>query len=724
MAAANVVTGYDPASTQVLNSEEPQLVAIPQLCKERRRADPPVVRPPKWPTSASSSLPARQHKWRPRQTPRLSRDDYIVAVKPRVPCELRTCVPADRAGDAIRNYLGDRSTTLVQLQVGGQQLPVRGHAKASGDTCRGVITINPAETPEKIKSELYWPRGTILAVRKLGESAAAVVNFEGTKLPRFLFYHCVRHHRPPECPHPTPTQCAKCGIPDPEGLTDHDCHPKCLLCHGAHETGTSGCAAKYRKPKPPSTSQGTTSSSSQPNEGTRMHQTGPSQPANTQAFPPLTAPAAVPQVSSWAGVAASQPLSPPALDAPSPELATLRQQVAELQKQNALLTKQLSLLTKQLAPQQQRTAKPLGTATPVQAATPATSKPSPRATCTPNNPPAPVADEPTPAAPAVSGAPQAPLPTNPTQPSEDRVPRIEERLTRVEASINHLITNFSVQRIVVEVTQDIQAWAITQFQPKASRSRSSSVNSAGSAPRRRRKVATTTLPPDNPASPAILALQESGATPTLSGYCSYMGGTTACLLVHKAYTAIQIDLDLDLPYDYCMVSVLPQQRGQPSIHILNVYCPPRLAGASFAHLFHRALRTAARQPLEKARDRELKELISSLSLTLLTDPAQPTRSSNSVTRDTFPDLSLTRNIRDATWENLGETLGSDHFMIRNCFTPRQKMRQHRGQARLTDWTKFRMQPFPAIPDSANTRSGRHTSSIRSERTLAPSRPPI
>ncbi|KAH7935091.1 hypothetical protein HPB52_003695 [Rhipicephalus sanguineus] len=244
--------------------------------------------------------------------------------------------------------------------------------------------------------------------KTFSQSTAAAVTFEGTKLPRFLFYHCVATcgtlgNRPPECPHPTPTQCAKCGIPAPEGLTDHDCHPKCLLCHGAHETGTSSCAAKYRKPKPPSTSRGPTSSSwVHHNRPTLRH--------------------------SHRGVAASQPLSPPAVDAPSPELATLRQQ----------------------------------------AATPATSKPSPRATSTPNNPPASVADEPTPAAPAVSGTPQAPLPTNPTQPSEDRVPRIEERLTRVEASINHLITNFSVQHIVVEVTQAIQAWAITQFQPKAS----------------------------------------------------------------------------------------------------------------------------------------------------------------------------------------------------------------------------------------------------------------
>lgn len=131
--------------------------------------------------------------------------------------------------------------------------------------------------------------------------------------------------------------------------------------------------------------------------------------------------------------------------------------------------------------------------------------------------------------------------------------------------------------------------------------------------------------------PAVLALQECGPTPTLSGYCPYAGGTTTCVLVHKAYTAVQVDLDLDLPYNYCMVSVLPQWRSQPSIHILNVYCPPRLSRVSFTQLFHQALRTAARQPLvivgdfnspsphwgyryEKVRGRQLKELISSLSL--------------------------------------------------------------------------------------------------------------
>ncbi|KAH7949141.1 hypothetical protein HPB49_005595 [Dermacentor silvarum] len=96
--------------------------------------------------------------------------------------------------------------------------------------------------------------------------------------------------------------------------------------------------------------------------------------------------------------------------------------------------------------------------------------------------------------------------------------------------------------------------------------------------------------------------QECGPTPTLSHYCPYVGATTTCLLVHKVYTAVQIDLDLNLPYDYYMVSVLPPRRGEPSIHILNVYCPSRLSRVFFTQLFNQALSTVAPQPLVIARD--------------------------------------------------------------------------------------------------------------------------
>ncbi|KAH7952119.1 hypothetical protein HPB52_018824 [Rhipicephalus sanguineus] len=67
---------------------------------------------------------------------------------------------------------------------------------------------------------------------------------------------------------------------------------------------------------------------------------------------------------------------------------------------------------------------------------------------------------------------------------------------------------------------------------------------------------------------------------------------------------------------------------------------------------------------EQARGRKLAGLISTLRLTLLTDPAYPTRMGNSVTRDTCPDLSLVKNAKDATWENLGDSLGSDHCLLR------------------------------------------------------------
>lgn len=109
-----------------------------------------------------------------------------MVLKPRVPCELQTFLLADRLGDAIQAYLGESTTTQVQvwpiwdqniilcsstmlskaqqllgdfqLPVGDQQLPIGGHAKPSKETCRGVITINPALDPSKIKSELHWPQ--------------------------------------------------------------------------------------------------------------------------------------------------------------------------------------------------------------------------------------------------------------------------------------------------------------------------------------------------------------------------------------------------------------------------------------------------------------------------------------------------------------------------------------------------------------------------------------
>ncbi|KAH7949031.1 hypothetical protein HPB49_004236 [Dermacentor silvarum] len=179
----------------------------------------------------------------------------------------------------------------------------------------GVITINPAETPQRIKSELELPQGAILAVRKFGYSTAAVVTFEGTKLPRFIFYHSVVAyvrpykktipacflcdtigHRPSACPRPTPGRCTRCGTQvqvTPEGLAQHECNPTCLLCSGPHETGARGWPGKYRKPTPPSTSKPPanpspgTQAASQPSPVSRLQTPANPPPTTSVHYPPL-----------------------------------------------------------------------------------------------------------------------------------------------------------------------------------------------------------------------------------------------------------------------------------------------------------------------------------------------------------------------------------------------------------------------------------------------------
>ncbi|KAH7959506.1 hypothetical protein HPB49_011553 [Dermacentor silvarum] len=46
-----------------------------------------------------------------------------------------------------------------------------------------------------------------------------------------------------------------------------------------------------------------------------------------------------------------------------------------------------------------------------------------------------------------------------------------------------------------------------------------------------------------------------------------------------------------------MVTVLPLRRTDPSIHILNIYCPPKTKHVNFADLLSRALSIAGREPL-------------------------------------------------------------------------------------------------------------------------------
>ncbi|KAG0427692.1 hypothetical protein HPB47_025277 [Ixodes persulcatus] len=75
-------------------------------------------------------------------------------------------------------------------------------------------------------------------------------------------------------------------------------------------------------------------------------------------------------------------------------------------------------------------------------------------------------------------------------------------------------------------------------------------------------------------------------------------------------------------------------------------------------------------------------------LTLVTDPQQPTRMGNSLSIDTTPDLTFTKNAPDSKWVNTQKDLGSDHFNIATTlYTGPTKKRGRK--LTMVEWDTFR-----------------------------------
>ncbi|KAH7987054.1 hypothetical protein HPB52_024549 [Rhipicephalus sanguineus] len=66
-----------------------------------------------------------------------------------------------------------------------------GHAKISGEVCRGVITVHEQETSASLKAKIHWLGGSIAFIRKLCKTSVALLTFEGRHVPRFVHYNRV-----------------------------------------------------------------------------------------------------------------------------------------------------------------------------------------------------------------------------------------------------------------------------------------------------------------------------------------------------------------------------------------------------------------------------------------------------------------------------------------------------------------------------------------------------
>lgn len=206
--------------------------------------------------------------------------------------------------------------------------------------------------------------------------------------------------------------------------------------------------------------------------------------------------------------------------------------------------------------------------------------------------------------------------------------------------------------------------------------------------------------------PDVIALQETGGTAKLSGYKSYSASgekATVTTLVHRNLVAVEHDTGMR-GIDHVLIEIIPSRKEVGSLFILNIYSPPRHK-PKFGPLFRKTLSVADKQALVVVGDfnaphaawgyslgnikgRNLWADAQHERLTLLTDPQAPTRIGNSVSNDTTPDLTFTKNVVDSQWKNMQESLGSDHYIVVTTVQAGPKKKRGR-ELKLVEWDSFR-----------------------------------
>ncbi|KAH6936201.1 hypothetical protein HPB50_014943 [Hyalomma asiaticum] len=406
MAAPNQVTGYDPESLQILNmnttqnktplpTEEEYLTDMirawcgrknPAVASRDARAPAAKQHEASRPRQSQgknapsvTSQRAKKLQWRAKNTPRIEKDDITAVLKPRETHDLKAAFGPGQDGAAVHSILG------ADASVGLAVCPIL-------DPNVLVCTLKSVDAAERLLRDITLPFGgrqlpfwgdpkLSVSVRKLGDTPVEVITFAGTNVPPTVLYNCERlpvllykktvpacplcgtvGHRADTCPRPQPGRCTSCGVQvpaTPDGPTEHQCIPSCLLCGGGHKTGARGCAGRFRQPVKPGSPRGSKpkttgrhkqaptaktvpkkapaakSNKPEPKKthiglSTNVKPGTPSEPpVLVKDIPPLTP--VQTQVRCWGG-AVSGP-SP----SPSPTETALQQQIGELRRQNQIL---------------------------------------------------------------------------------------------------------------------------------------------------------------------------------------------------------------------------------------------------------------------------------------------------------------------------------------------------------------------------------------------------
>lgn len=209
--------------------------------------------------------------------------------------------------------------------------------------------------------------------------------------------------------------------------------------------------------------------------------------------------------------------------------------------------------------------------------------------------------------------------------------------------------------------------------------------------------------------PHVLLLQETLCeSPSLAGYRAVAGRDEnkrgIATLVSKKCSFQEHRMQLGRSrVEALLVEIIPNSWLKQSVYILNVYSPPSQQRQTFHSILAKASSLARGSPLIVAGDFNAPHTVwgytrqttkgialvraaDNCALELITDPRFPTRMGTSVARDTTPDLTFVKNITEVAWQNLQESLGSDHFVI--TISVKVKAAPPR-EFRVTDWDVFR-----------------------------------
>lgn len=165
--------------------------------------------------------------------------------------------------------------------------------------------------------------------------------------------------------------------------------------------------------------------------------------------------------------------------------------------------------------------------------------------------------------------------------------------------------------------------------------------------------------------PDVLLLQETLTdAPSLPGYRVHKGpadGRGLCTLVRKGLTLVEHELQQgQAKIEHTLTQIIPGKRKKGTLYLLNVYSNPSQRKQKFKTLLLRASTAAGRNTLvvcgdfnamhpawgykkQTAKGKDLHQDTTDLGYTLITDPSNPTRIGNSVSRDTTPDLTFAKN---------------------------------------------------------------------------------